>query len=157
MNQVQLIGRLTKNVELRENTNGTAYCFFTVAVNEYRNGKEQANFISCVAWENVARNMSNFLGSGSLVGVTGRLSSRSTNDNGNFQTITNVVADRVEFLEPRNGARTQTKGNNNDYVRNDSNLDMDLVNGFEQEEQPSSIKSESKEELFKDDDSILWD
>jgi len=49
MNQVQLIGRLTKNVELRENTNGTAYCFFTVAVNEYRNGKEQANFISCVA------------------------------------------------------------------------------------------------------------
>lgn len=157
MNQVQLIGRLTRNVELRENTNGTAYCYFTVAVNEYRNGKEQANFISCVAFENTARNMSNFLGSGSLIGVTGRISSRTSNDNGNYQTITNVIADRVEFLEPRNGARSQSKSGNNDYVRSDSNIDMDFVNGFEQEEQPSSVKSESKEELFKDDDSILWD
>ncbi|ATG97678.1 single-stranded DNA-binding protein [Mesoplasma lactucae] len=161
MNQVQLIGRLTRDLQTRENSNGTTYCFFTVAIDEYRkDGKNQTNYIECIAYNATARNMSQYVGKGSLVGVTGSISTRTNkDDNGNYQTTTTIVANRVEFLESKGASRAQNQQSSNDnYVRNDSNVDMDFVNGFEQEENhPSQPNNNDKDELFKDDDSILWD
>jgi single-strand DNA-binding protein len=108
INNVVLVGRLTRDPELRYTTNNIANLRFTVAVNRQfsnQNGERQADFINCVAWRAQAENMARFLKKGALIGVSGRIETgRYTAADGNERFTTDVIADNVQFLEPRGAA-----------------------------------------------------
>jgi len=105
INRVVLVGRLTRDPELRYTTNNIANLRFTVAVNRQfsnQNGERQADFISCVAWRAQAENMARFLKKGSLIGVEGRIETGSyQGQDGQMRYTSDVIADSVQFLEPR--------------------------------------------------------
>ncbi|WP_301400712.1 single-stranded DNA-binding protein [Staphylococcus haemolyticus] len=106
INRVILVGRLTKDPEYRTTPNGTDVANFTLAVNrnfKSKNGEQQADFINVVVFRNQAQNVNNYLSKGSLAGVDGRIQSRSyENKEGQRVFVTEVVADSVQFLEPKN-------------------------------------------------------
>ncbi|WP_088104774.1 single-stranded DNA-binding protein [Halalkalibacter urbisdiaboli] len=111
LNRVVLVGRLTRDPELKYTPNGVAVANFTLAVNRTfsnGNGEREADFINCVIWRKPAENVANYLRKGSLAGVDGRIQTRSYDNNeGKRVFITEGVADSVQFLEPRN-----SQGNN---------------------------------------------
>ncbi|WP_062051987.1 single-stranded DNA-binding protein [Bacillus sp. JCM 19034] len=127
LNRVVLVGRLTRDPELRYTPNGVAVANFTLAVNRAfsnRQGEREADFINCVVWQKQAENVANYLKKGSLAGVDGRLQTRSYDNNeGRRVFVTEVVAESVQFLEPRNsgGAGNESFGGppssagNNDF------------------------------------------
>lgn len=106
INRVIITGRLTKTPELKYSQSGIAVTRFTVAVNrsfKSQDGEQQADFINCVAWRKQAENVANFLDKGSLVGVDGRIQTSSFDgQDGKRVFTTEIVADSVQFLEPRN-------------------------------------------------------
>ncbi|QKY69414.1 single-stranded DNA-binding protein [Lentibacillus sp. CBA3610] len=116
MNNVQLIGRMTKDVELKYTQNGNAVATFTLAVNRpFRNhqGNQDADFIRCQVWRKPAENTAQYCKRGSQVGVTGRIQTRSfEGQDGKTVFMTEVVADNVEFLDTRNQS-SQGKPQNN--------------------------------------------
>ena len=75
MNKVFLVGRITRDLELRQTASGHPYVFFTVAVNRLPlpNGERVADFISCVAWNRQAENLSRFILKGGLVCIDGKI------------------------------------------------------------------------------------
>lgn len=104
LNRVILVGRLTKDPELRYLGNGTPVCNFTLAVNrnfKNQNGEQEADFINCQVWRKAGENVANYLSKGSLAGVDGRVQTRSYEQDGRRVYITEVVADSVQFLEPK--------------------------------------------------------
>ena len=119
INRVVLVGRLTRDPELRYTANGAAVASFTVAVNRQftnSNGERDADFINCVIWRKPAENFSNFTNKGSLVGIDGRLQTRSyENQQGQRVFVTEVVVDSFSLLESRSEAekRNANNGNNN--------------------------------------------
>ncbi|TCP20026.1 single-strand binding protein [Scopulibacillus darangshiensis] len=120
INRVVLVGRLTKNPELRYTPNGVAVANFTIAVNRpftNQQGDREADFIQVVVWRRQAENAANYLTKGSLAGVDGRLQTRSfENNEGRRVFMTEVVADSVQFLEPKGSRNTGNTGNTgNDY------------------------------------------
>ncbi|WP_432353682.1 single-stranded DNA-binding protein [Sporosarcina sp. A2] len=106
INRVVLVGRLTKDPELKYTQGGIAVTRFTLAVNRpfsSQSGEREADFINCVAWRKQAENTANFLRKGSLAGVDGRIqTSNFEGQDGKRVFMTEVVADSVQFLEPRN-------------------------------------------------------
>lgn len=114
LNRVVLVGRLTRDPELRFTPNGVAVANFTLAVNRpfsNQQGEREADFINCVVWRKPAENVANFLKKGSLAGVDGRVQTRSYDNNeGRRVFVTEVVAESVQFLEPRN-SQNQSSGN----------------------------------------------
>ncbi len=106
INRVVLVGRLTRDPELRKTASNASVVSFTVACDRRfkTQGQPDADFISCVAWNKVADLMAQYLHKGSLVGVEGRIQTRNYDDaNGRRVYVTEVVADSVQFLEPKNG------------------------------------------------------
>lgn len=102
-NNVNLIGRLTKEIDVRKTMGGKDVTMFTLAV---RKDKEKSDFVQCVAWGETAKLMSTYLRKGSLIGVNGVLSTRSYDDNaGKRHWITEVVVNNLAFLESKT-ART---------------------------------------------------
>ena len=102
MNNVTLVGRLTKDVELKGSKNGdTVIANFTLAVN--RGGKDQgADFISCVAFNKTADLMEQYVGKGSQIGIQGRIQTGSYEDkDGNKRYTTDVIVDRLHFLDTK--------------------------------------------------------
>ncbi|MGE5422695.1 MAG: single-stranded DNA-binding protein [Ignavibacteriales bacterium] len=108
LNRVILIGRLTKDPELRYTPNGVGVCTFTLAVNRSftnQGGERTADFIDIVTWRNLAENCANYLGKGRLVAVEGRLQVRSyETQDGQKRKAVEVVADTVKFLERGSGS-----------------------------------------------------
>lgn len=101
VNRTVLVGRLTRDPELRKTGNGKSVLSFSVAVNRQYN-KDQADFINCVAWEQTADFMSTYLTKGSLISVEGRIQSGSYEDATGKKVYTqDVVAERVQALESR--------------------------------------------------------
>ena len=116
INNVVLVGRLTKKPELRQTSQNVSVCQFTVAVNRNfnaQNGQQEADFISCVAWRSTADNMARYLDKGSLVGIEGRIQTRTYEQDGQRRYVTEVVADNVRFLESRNNNNNQQNDNYN--------------------------------------------
>lgn len=105
MNVATLVGRLTKDVDLRYTSNGKAVGSFTVAVSrpfKNANGEQEADFILCQVWGKQAENLAQFTGKGSQIGLTGRIQTRSyDNKQGQRVFVTEVVADRVQFLDSK--------------------------------------------------------
>jgi single-strand DNA-binding protein len=113
INNLTLVGRLTKDVDLRYTPDGAAVGSFTLACNRpFKNGGEQkADFVNCVVWRKSAENAANFLKKGSLAGVVGRLQSRSYEQDGKKVFVLEVVAESVQFLEPKGNGQSQGQGN----------------------------------------------
>ena len=105
INNIVLVGRTTKAIELKQNKNGTNYVQFTLAVNRpYKDeqGGQQADFINCVAWNKTAETLSNYVTKGALIGVEGRLQVRSyENEAGVRQYISEVLVNKFTFLESK--------------------------------------------------------
>ena len=106
INNVVLVGRLTRAVDLRYTSNGTAYASFTVAIDrryQNQNGERETDFINCVMWRKAAENFANFTRKGSLVGIEGRIQTRSyDNQQGQKVYVTEVLAENFSLLESRN-------------------------------------------------------
>lgn len=101
MNSVNIIGRLTRDPELRKTSNGRSVTNFCLAVNRANEGTD---FIDCVAWSETAGLACKYLSKGSQIGVTGRIQTRTYDDkSGNSRKIVEVVIDRMQFLgDPKN-------------------------------------------------------
>ena len=102
MNKVVLIGRLTRDPELRYTGSNTPVATFSLAVNrnfQNQNGEREADFINIVVWRKQAENCKNFLTQGSQVAIEGRIQTRTYDDqNGQKRYVTEVIANNVEFL-----------------------------------------------------------
>ncbi|SFE63284.1 single-stranded DNA-binding protein [Alteribacillus iranensis] len=118
INRVVLVGRLTRDPELRYTPNGVAVANFGIAVNRpftNQQGEREADFFNCVVWRKQAENVANYLKKGSLAGIDGRIQSRSyENQEGRRVNVVEVQAESVQFLEPRN-ASSGSGGPRNDY------------------------------------------
>lgn len=95
MNRATITGRLTKDVEVRKTQESLSVASFTVAVND---GKDKTNFINCVAWRQSADFLGQYSHKGDLVGVDGKITTRSYERDGQKVYVTEVVADKVEIL-----------------------------------------------------------
>lgn len=121
MNKIMLIGRLTKDVELRyTQTTNTAVASFSLAVNRkfVKTGEErQADFFNIVAWNKLAETTSKYLKKGNQVAISGRLETRSWDDeNGQKHYITEIIAEEVDFIESKSHKADETILNSNTPV-----------------------------------------
>ena len=111
INRTVLVGRLTKDVELKYTQSGQAVASFTLAVNrQFTNaqGEREADFIQCVIWRKAAENFSKFTHKGSLVGIDGRIQTRSyDNQQGQRVYVTEVVVDNFALLDSKGGSQTK--------------------------------------------------
>lgn len=116
INNVVLVGRLTRAVDLRYTSNGTAYASFTLATDrdfKNQNGEKETDFINCVMWRKPAENLANYTKKGSLIGIEGRIQTRNyDNQQGQRVYVTEVLAERFHFLE-------SSKTANNDVLSNE--------------------------------------
>jgi single-strand DNA-binding protein len=107
LNRIILIGRLTKDPELRYTPNGVAVCNFALAVDRNRKnaqGEKETDFINIQVWQKQAENAANYLSKGKLACVDGRLQIRSYDgQDGQKKYITEVVAENVVYLSPKGG------------------------------------------------------
>lgn len=104
INNVSLTGRLTRDIDLRYTQSGTAVGTFTLAVDRQykRDGEPTADFINCVIWRKSAENLAKFTKKGSLIGVEGRIQTRSyENQQGKTVFVTEVVVENFALLEPK--------------------------------------------------------
>ncbi|EAG8116659.1 single-stranded DNA-binding protein [Listeria monocytogenes] len=155
MNRVVLVGRLTKDPELRYTPAGVAVATFTLAVNRTftnQNGEREADFIQCVVWRKPAENVANFLKKGSMAGVDGRIQTRNYEDNdGKRVFVTEVVAESVQFSEPRNHAEGATS-NNYQSEANYSNNNKTSSYRADTSQKSDSFANEGKPIDISDDD-----
>lgn len=111
INNVVLIGRLTRDPELRYTPSNIAITTFNMAVNrnfKNQDGNREADFINCMIWRQQAENFANWVKKGNLVGITGRIQTRSyDNQQGQRVYVTEVVADTFQLLEKRDNSANQ--------------------------------------------------
>lgn len=133
INRTVLVGRLTKEVELKYTQSGVAVAHFTLAVNRpfsNQDGDRQADFINIVVWRKQAENSANFLKKGSLVGIEGRIQTGSyEGQDGKRVYTTEVVADSVQFLEPRGSNTNGQSASNNQNSQSNSRQNYNGGNG----------------------------
>ncbi|MDN6626247.1 MAG: single-stranded DNA-binding protein [Pisciglobus halotolerans] len=125
MNNVSLVGRLTKDIDLRYTSNGTAVGNFTLAVNKpFKNqsGEQEADFIRCVIWRKSAEAMANYTSKGSMVSVSGSIETGSYDDNdGKRVYTTEVNVNNVQFLDSK-----KDSGSNQQQSNYPSNQPVDI-------------------------------
>lgn len=123
INNVVLVGRMTRDAELRYTPSNVAVATFSLAVNRNfrsQNGEREADFINCVMWRQQAENLANWAKKGALVGITGRIQTRNyENQQGQRVYVTEVVAENFQLLESRAAREGQAGGSsftaNNQY------------------------------------------
>ncbi len=121
MNKAILVGRLTKDPELRTTGSGVSVCSFTIAVNRrFKNaeGGYDADFINCVAWRQQAEFVAKYFTKGRMLGLCGSIQTRNYDKDGQRVYVTEVVADEISFVESKgqgdtNAQSTQTASNSN--------------------------------------------
>ena len=112
INQVVLIGRLVRDVELRKTASGKSTVTFSLAVNRMKAGEsgQDVDFITCVVWNKTADNMAKYLKKGSLIGVEGRIQSRTyKNKQGSTVSVNEVLVNQIHFLETKRGQQQNTQ------------------------------------------------
>lgn len=116
MNKVILIGRLTRDPEVRQTETGVTVAKFTLAVDRaFKNeqGEKEADFINVVVWRKQAENVGKYVKQGSQISLEGKIQTRSyEGEDGKKHYVTEVVADNVEFLSTKKGQETTIQGNN---------------------------------------------
>ncbi|ARW24285.1 single-stranded DNA-binding protein [Pediococcus acidilactici] len=145
INRTVLVGRLTKDPEIRYTQSGMAVANFTMAVNRQftnANGEREADFISCIVWRKAAENFCNFTHKGSLVGIDGRIQTSSYEKEGQRVYATQVVVDSFSLLEPKQ--QSQQRGQQ-------SNASDALHNNFGQ---PTNNYSQNNNDFGIDDNDL---
>jgi len=162
LNRVVLVGRLTKDPDLRYTSSGIAVANFTVAVNRpfsNQQGDREADFINCVVWRKPAENLANYMNKGSLVGVDGRIQTRSFDgQDGKRVYITEVVADSVQFLESKNaskGSQSQSGGQGSGSYQSEQHQNQQQTPNYNQSNnQPTGSSSDNLEPIDISDDDL---
>lgn len=150
MNNVCLVGRLTRDPELRTTASGISNCRFSIAVDGRpgQNGEPHTDFINIVVWRGQADNVAKFCKKGSMVGIVGRIQTGSYQaQDGTTRYTTDVVADNVRFLSSKNGSSS-----NNDFVDNMPDYSMG-----DSSQEPTNLESDpykdfGDEVVLSDDD-----
>lgn len=154
MNTVQLVGRLTKDIEVKYTPSGVAVGSFTLAVNRSftnQQGEREADFIMCQIWRKAAENLAKFTHKGSLIGIEGRIQTRNyENQQGQRVYITEVVVNNFHLLEYRrenneNQAQNQSGATQNgqEYnYANNKNYAQNSVNFNELEATPIELNED---------------
>ena len=156
INRTVLVGRLTRDPELKRTANGAAVASFTLAVNrQFTNsqGEREADFINCVIWRKAAENFVKFTSKGSLVGVDGHIQTRNyENQQGNRVYVTEVVVDNFSLLESRkdnsnndanpNQAPSYNKSKNSSNSNSSSNSRTNMSDPFADNSKPIDISDD---------------
>lgn len=141
INNVVLVGRLTRDPELRFTGNGSAVATFNLAVNRNftnQSGEREADFVNCVIWRKPAETLANYAKKGTLLGVVGRIQTRNyENQQGQKVYVTEVVCDNFQLLEPKKDNQQQ----NNQSFQQDSMPGMDK-RGFNKDSDPFGQSSQ---------------
>ena len=128
INNVCLVGRLTRPVDLRYTSNGTAFGSFSLAIDrnyKKESGEKETDFINCVIWRKPAVNLSNFTKKGSLLGIEGRLQTRNyENKEGQKVYITEVLVENFSLLE----SKAVTEGRQQAPIENVEQVQFGEVN-----------------------------
>lgn len=175
INNVTLVGRLTKDPELRYTGSGIAVVSFSLAVERnYTNaqGERETDFINCVAWRGLAETLARFSVKGSLIGVTGSIQTRNyQNNEGRTVYITEVVADNFQMLEPKSvtdsrrgqgGGQQQSQGgygnsqsfSGNSFSNNNQSQQSYKQNDSRENENPFANINFDQEDPFASNDDI---
>lgn len=110
INRVVLVGRITRDPELKATASGISVVTFSLAVNRNfsgQQGERQADFIQCVVWRNQAENLAKYIRKGALLGVEGRIQTRNYETDQGVRYITEVQCDSVQFLESKSSNTNQ--------------------------------------------------
>ena len=141
INQVVLVGRLTKDADLRYTSGGQAVATFNLAVNRNftnQSGEREADFVNCVIWRKPAETLANYAKKGTLLGIVGRIQTRNyENQQGQKVYVTEVVCDNFQLLEPKKDNQQQ----NNQSFQQDSMPGMDK-RGFNKDSDPFGNSSQ---------------
>ncbi|WP_415597269.1 MULTISPECIES: single-stranded DNA-binding protein [Liquorilactobacillus] len=128
MNRTVLVGRLTKDPDLRYTSSGTAVASFLLAVNrsfKNQSGEREADFINCIIWRKAAENFANFTHKGSLVGVDGRIQTRNyENKEGNRVYVTEIIVENFDLLESKSSNQNSQSGQQNNQHSNNAPIDI---------------------------------
>lgn len=157
INRVVLVGRLTRDPELKYTANGAAVASFTLAVNrQFTNsqGEREADFIGCIIWRKAAENFANFTKKGSLVGIDGRIQTRNyENKQGQRVYVTEVVAENFSLLESRkdnsnnntnsNQSPSYNQSKNSSNSNSSSNSKPNMSDPFADNSKPMDISDDS--------------
>lgn len=130
MNKAILVGRLTRDPELKTTGSGVSVCSFTIAINRrFKNseGNYDADFINCVAWRQQAEFLSRFFSKGRMVGLVGSIQTRSYDRDGQRVYVTEVVADEISFVDSRSQDDSAPAPSNNNSTPSNS---FGAVDGF---------------------------
>lgn len=136
INNVTLVGRLTKDPDLHYTANGTGVATFTLAINRnFTNqaGEREADFVQCVIWRKPAETLANYARKGTLLGVTGRIQTRSyDNQQGQRVYVTEVVAENFQLLESKatSEQRQSTQASQPTQQANRQNYNEPVHSGF---------------------------
>lgn len=144
INQVSLVGRMVKDLDLRYTKSGKAVGNGTIAVNRpfKTNGQQEADFIQYVIWGKPAENLAQYMGKGSQIGLTGRIQTRSyENNEGKTVFVVEVVADNVAFLESKKGGGQSSNQSNNQQRSNQQQNTSD-VDPFKNNGEPIDISDD---------------
>lgn len=141
MNNTVLIGRLTKDVDLKFTGNGAAVGNFTLAVDrgfKNANGEKETDFINCVIWKKSAEALANYTKKGSMISVRGRIQTRSyENNEGKKVYVTEVVVEEFTFLDSKKDSQSnQTSKKENKYP------EFGNSNPFDKSSQPIDISDD---------------
>lgn len=112
MNHVSLLGRLTKDPEVKQTQSGTSVCSFTIAVDRrFKNadGTRQTDFIPCVGWRQVADIVGQYFHKGSRIGITGSIQTRSYDGQNGKVFVVEVLAEQIDFLDKRSETQEQNQ------------------------------------------------
>jgi len=171
INNTTLVGRLTRNPELRYTGSGIAVCSFNLAVERnYKNsqGERETDFINCVVWRGTAETLANFAVKGSLIGVTGNIQTRNyENNEGQTIYVTEVVVDNFQMLEPKSvtdnrrsqaggggGQQSNYPNNNNNYSNNNQSQQSTSSNAGNNNENPFADIDFDDDDPFESNDDV---
>lgn len=149
INNITLVGRLTKDPELKYTGNGTAVATFTLAVNRNftnASGEREADFPNCVIWRKPAETLANYAKKGSLIGVTGRIQTRNyENQQGQRVYVTEVVCENFQLLEKR------ADDNQQPQQTNQKQGNLDTFGEFGNQHKPDPFGNSSSIDISDDD------
>ena len=136
INRVILVGRLTRDPELRVSQSNVAVATFNLAVNRPftdANGERGADFVNCVTFRKQAENVNKYVKKGSLVGIDGRVQTRNyENKEGQRVYVTEIVCDSVQFLEPKSSNNDSDGQQNNSYTNAYNNKQNSSAGAYEE-------------------------
>lgn len=151
INNVTLTGRLTKDMELKYTTSGTAVASATVAVERSftdGNGERGSDFINFVIWRKAAENLAKMTAKGSLIGLEGRLQTRSyDNQQGQKVFVTEVVVNNFSLLESKEVTDQRKQGGASQPQQNNFNQQPPQQNNFNQQQAPQGNFNQQRQQL----------